>query len=113
MLNKTWIMRISGCAAVIAMVFLTFCEVHAEDKYSGWVDYYQSNNGVRDTSPSVIISKDLNDQSSLLLKYDADVVTAASWDHKNSKTHQFYSRDCSSCHGTVNGITGASKDFWE
>lgn len=99
---------------LISVLLFTCLEINSqEDKLSIWYNNYSSNDGQIINSPSINISKNILEETSLELLYNVDAISSASRNYKDSKTHRNFSRNCSTCHGTIDAITGASTNFSE
>lgn len=104
-------LQISLISVPVFLLF-TYSGINSsEDKVSIQYNYYSSNSGQVVNSPSISISKSIFEKTSFEISYNVDAITSASWNHKDGKTHRNFSRNCSTCHSTVDAITGASTKF--
>jgi hypothetical protein len=77
-------------------------------------NYYSSDSGVLDSTPSFEASVELDTRTQLELSYSLDAVSAASFNYGRSKTHQSYSAgSCATCHPATDALSGATKNFAE
>lgn len=107
-------MRLQIILGLILAFLFVYLEINSqEDKVSILYNYYSSNNGQIVNSPSMNISKNIFRNTSLEFLYNVDAISSASRNYKDAKTHRNFSRNCSTCHGTIDAITGASINFPE